>query len=211
MKKTVVLMLIFCLLFCVSCNKSRTSDEIKGDQATDTLEVGGEPVENQKENIVLYFSDNQGMALSKEEREVSRDDATDAEFVMRELMKGCENPELISILPKDLVLNSCKVQDGICIVDMSEEYDLPSVCKLDNVACVVDALRLAKEFGCGEGLVKDEQEDHNIVNKSNTGNKLAYLYFDQDENCPSFEVTISSLRVLILLQISQTGSAINSL
>lgn len=122
MKKTVVLMLIFCLLFCVSCNKSRTSDEIKGDQATDTLEVGGEPVENQKENIVLYFSDNQGMALSKEEREVSRDDATDAEFVMRELMKGCENPELISILPKDLVLNSCKVQDGICIVDMSEEF-----------------------------------------------------------------------------------------
>lgn len=56
------------------------------------------------------------------------------------------------------------VQSIAMVVDMSESYNLPSACRLDNVVCVVDALRLAKEFGCGENLVKDENEDHNIVN-----------------------------------------------
>ena len=56
------------------------------------------------------------------------------------------------------------VQSIAMVVDMSENYDLPCKCRLDNVVCVVDALRLAKEFGCGEGLVKDTEEDHNIVN-----------------------------------------------
>ncbi len=56
------------------------------------------------------------------------------------------------------------VQSIAMVVDMSTEYDLPAACRLDNVVCVVDALRLASEFGCGEGLVKDEKEDKNIVN-----------------------------------------------
>ena len=56
------------------------------------------------------------------------------------------------------------VQSIAMVVDMTETYELPAKCRLDNVACVVDALRLAKEFGCGENLVKDENEDHNIVN-----------------------------------------------
>ena len=56
------------------------------------------------------------------------------------------------------------VQSIAMVADMSEAYDLPCACRLDNVVCVVDALRLAKEFGCGENLVKDENEDHNIVN-----------------------------------------------
>ena len=56
------------------------------------------------------------------------------------------------------------VQSIAMVVDMTETYDLPCVCRLDNVVCVVDSLRLAKEFGCGENLVKDEKEDKNIVN-----------------------------------------------
>ena len=56
------------------------------------------------------------------------------------------------------------VQSIAMVVDMTESYDLPCVCRLDNVVCVVDSLRLAKEFGCGENLVKDEKEDKNIVN-----------------------------------------------
>ncbi len=56
------------------------------------------------------------------------------------------------------------VQSVAMVVDMSEQYDLPAECRLDNVVCVVDALRLASEFGCGENLVKDEKEDKNLVN-----------------------------------------------
>ncbi len=56
------------------------------------------------------------------------------------------------------------VQSIAMVVDMSEAYDLPCKCRLDNVVCVVDSLRLAKEFDCGSNLEKDNEEDKNIVN-----------------------------------------------
>jgi len=38
------------------------------------------------------------------------------------------------------------------------EYGLPKLCELDNVVTVVDALRIASEFGCGKDLDKDNKE-----------------------------------------------------
>ena len=43
-------------------------------------------------------------------------------------------------------------------------YGLPKICRLDNVVTVVDALRLATEFGCGDYLVKDDIEEEDIEN-----------------------------------------------
>ena len=45
-----------------------------------------------------------------------------------------------------------------------EEYGLPKICKLDNIVTVVDALRLATEFGCGENLVKEGIDEEDIEN-----------------------------------------------
>ena len=45
-----------------------------------------------------------------------------------------------------------------------EEYGLPKICKLDNIVTVVDALRLATEFGCGESLVKEDIDEEDIEN-----------------------------------------------
>ncbi len=45
-----------------------------------------------------------------------------------------------------------------------EQYGLPKMCKLDNVVTVVDALRLATEFGCGEDLVKEGIDEEDIEN-----------------------------------------------
>ncbi len=56
------------------------------------------------------------------------------------------------------------VQSIQMVADASEEYNLPSVCKLDNVVSVVDCLRLAKEFNCGNALVKEDIEDEDIEN-----------------------------------------------
>jgi G3E family GTPase len=38
-------------------------------------------------------------------------------------------------------------------------YGLPEICRLDNVVCVVDSLRLATEFGCGSYLENDVEEE----------------------------------------------------
>ena len=48
--------------------------------------------------------------------------------------------------------------------DSTLQYGLPRICRLDNVVTVVDALRLASEFGCGENLVKEEIDDEDIEN-----------------------------------------------
>ncbi|MBR3673741.1 MAG: GTP-binding protein [Clostridia bacterium] len=45
-----------------------------------------------------------------------------------------------------------------------EQYGLPKMCRLDNIVTVVDSLRLASEFGCGENLVKDDIDEEDIEN-----------------------------------------------
>ncbi len=41
----------------------------------------------------------------------------------------------------------------------AKSYGLPEICRLDNVVSVVDALRLATEFGCGSYLEKEVEEE----------------------------------------------------
>ncbi len=48
--------------------------------------------------------------------------------------------------------------------ESTTQYGLPKICRLDNVVTVVDALRLATEFGCGDYLVKDDLEEEDIEN-----------------------------------------------
>jgi len=49
--------------------------------------------------------------------------------------------------------------------ESTEEYGLPKICRLDNVVTVVDSLRLATEFGCGDNLVETENlEEEDIEN-----------------------------------------------
>lgn len=56
------------------------------------------------------------------------------------------------------------VQSITMVADASEQYNLPSICKLDNVVSVVDTLRLAKEFGCGDNLIQEDIDDEDIEN-----------------------------------------------
>ena len=48
--------------------------------------------------------------------------------------------------------------------ESTTQYGLPKICRLDNVVTVVDVLRLATEFGCGDYLVKDDIEEEDIEN-----------------------------------------------
>ncbi len=55
-------------------------------------------------------------------------------------------------------------QTIMALSDSSEQYGIPKLCRLDNVVTVVDALRLATEFGCGDYLVKEDIEEEDIEN-----------------------------------------------
>lgn len=56
------------------------------------------------------------------------------------------------------------VQSITLVSEASKQYNLPSICRLDNVVSVVDTLRLAREFGCGADLTKENIEDEDIEN-----------------------------------------------
>ena len=53
-------------------------------------------------------------------------------------------------------------QTILTLADSTLEYGLPKLCRLDNMVTVVDALRLATEFGCGDNLVKEDIDDEDI-------------------------------------------------
>ena len=56
------------------------------------------------------------------------------------------------------------VQTLTAISESAKDYGLPEICRVDNVACVVDAARMASEFGCGDELVKENIDDEDIEN-----------------------------------------------
>jgi G3E family GTPase len=56
------------------------------------------------------------------------------------------------------------VQTLTVLSDETGSYGIPKLCRLDNVVTVVDALRLATEFGCGEELVKENIDEEDIEN-----------------------------------------------
>lgn len=50
------------------------------------------------------------------------------------------------------------------ISTMAKRYGLPEVCRLDCIATVVDALRMAKEFACGNDLERPNLDEEDIEN-----------------------------------------------
>ena len=56
------------------------------------------------------------------------------------------------------------VQTLTVLSDETGSYGIPKMSRLDNVVTVVDALRLATEFECGEDLTKDSIEEEDIEN-----------------------------------------------
>ena len=53
----------------------------------------------------------------------------------------------------------------ICMLDgTDDQFDLPAVAYLDSITTIVDAKRMADEFGAGEALLKNDLDDEDIEN-----------------------------------------------
>lgn len=50
------------------------------------------------------------------------------------------------------------------ISDYARKYNQPAPCRLDSIATVVDALRMAREFACGNDLTRKNIDDEDIEN-----------------------------------------------
>lgn len=72
----------------------------------------------------LYFPDGDGRYLLSEYHSLTLDEETSPErYVIEELLRGPNNGELQSVMPEGTSLLSCSTgEDGVCTVDLSQEF-----------------------------------------------------------------------------------------
>lgn len=56
------------------------------------------------------------------------------------------------------------IAQSISVLEGKVNKNYPAICRLDNIVTVVDALRMATEFGCGDALLSDDVEEEDIEN-----------------------------------------------
>ena len=83
--------------------------------------------QNSNENIThkfvtLYFSDAMGEKLVAERRKASLVDNRLEKTVVLELVKGPKNNDNFATIPKDTKVLSVETKEGICFVNLSEEF-----------------------------------------------------------------------------------------
>ena len=80
----------------------------------------GDPYTRQ---LRLYFADSDGRYLVSEYHTLALDeDASLERYVVEELLRGPNSRELQSAIPAGTELLSCRTEDGVCTVDLSEPF-----------------------------------------------------------------------------------------
>ena len=51
------------------------------------------------------------------------------------------------------------IAQSISVLEGDKENNIPELVRLDNIVTVVDALRMATEFGCGDDLLKEDVDE----------------------------------------------------
>ena len=138
-----ILIMIFTLAACTSekPNKKNTKedrpleDNVVDDNDTNDVEDTEEDnekeptLEKDKEEIVLYFSNNEYIETGNEDldkvlpekRTIEYNNMELEEAIVRELLKGPESKELSTSIPDTVELLDVKVEDKTAFVNLSEE------------------------------------------------------------------------------------------
>lgn len=119
MRKILCVFMALFILLCMGCAKN-----IDGKPTDGATPVDKNIAEEKEETVevTLYFPDKQAISLVEETREVAKNGKMLAEIVVEELIKGTENEELTSLIPKGTALNLLTVENAICTVDLSSEF-----------------------------------------------------------------------------------------
>lgn len=56
------------------------------------------------------------------------------------------------------------IAQSIAVLEGKADKRYPAICRLDNIVTVVDALRMATEFGCGDALLSENVDEEDIEN-----------------------------------------------
>ena len=156
----VALVLMLAGIFLVSsCSNSAESN---GENSTPNTPVDPNPEKDTVE-VVLYFSDSEAMHLLPEQREVSQNNRSLAEILVKELIKGPEQEERLQTIPEEAELLMAEVVDGVAYVNFSEEISTEhvggSAGEIITIYSVVNTLVELPEIEAVQLLEEGEKED----------------------------------------------------
>lgn len=91
-------------------------------------------MDNNKTNIILYFTDEQGTELYAESREIYIDTVSSKEkIVLNQLLEGPQSEYLRKVLPEGLTIISVVTRDGVCYLDMDETFLTGTINVIDTI------------------------------------------------------------------------------
>lgn len=108
----------------VTSSNEETATVIENfDQDSFTMSFGNESGYKQKGAIVLYFANRSGEALKEYRKSVEISNTTSLDrLVVESLIEGPEEEEYTATLPQTTAIRNISVKDGICYVDLSDEF-----------------------------------------------------------------------------------------
>lgn len=93
------------------------------DQDSFTMSFGGENGYKQKGAIILYFANETGDALKEYRKAIEISNTTSLDrLVVESLIEGPDRDGYVRTVPKDTTIRNISVKDGICYVDLSDEF-----------------------------------------------------------------------------------------
>ena len=129
---------------------SISNNEPLGPMGKEDIVTDINQVTNDTAVATLYFSDENGMKLAKELREiVLKEGETLEKAVIEELIKGPKNKGLYQVLPQGVKVLSAETKDGVCFLNLSAEFNVSgmgssaeelTVYSIVNTLCEIEAV-----------------------------------------------------------------------
>ena len=115
----------------------------------------------------LYFADSAGRYLTSEYHSLTlAEDAAADRYVMEELLRGPNSPELSAAVPAGTRLLSCRTRDGVCTVDLSAAFyeDRPDTALGERLALysIVNSLTSLPQVDSVRLLVEGQPVDRYV-------------------------------------------------
>ena len=172
MKKIIVFIIALVLVTASACTDTKN-------KPVNVTEYEVSEKNEEKAEVVLYYASDDAMGLKAEVRSVPKDEAANPENMVNMLISGTSKEGYASVIPNGTKLNSCIVADGICTVDISEEFVSPKgsaneqmiIYSVVNTLCRMDGIEKVKFLVDGKNVeffgsyVFDEPfaEDTNLI------------------------------------------------
>ncbi|WP_051533820.1 GerMN domain-containing protein [Desulfitibacter alkalitolerans] len=126
MKKALILVLFVVMaLFLSACGRGVLVGQSPPAEASPDTPIVEPSVASEKLEVALYFSDWQAQHVIPEFREIDNDNANLAERVVKEFLKGPEQPHLYRTFPEDARVLSVEVKGDTVYVNFQSGINIP--------------------------------------------------------------------------------------